>query len=859
MNRVTRITVAAIVAMWSLVTIFTSTRVHAQASNGPHFERYGEVELRALAPQAAGERGGRRLKEFQHPHPAAFRRHKDLANQQRVTPLRSAPSSAPPSPFSTVAIDGAGFDGMSLVDGGAIPPDTQVAVGPGHIFEAVNDHVRIWSRQTNPPSVIYDNGLGAFFAVDFFTYLISDPRVRYDAASGRWFVSVVTLGFDSLFQSIGSWRLAVSKTSDPTGTYTLYVASFNDAFPDFPSLGFNDDKLALTGDAFTISTQQFLGSEFLVLRKSDLIAGANAPAQQFFAPPQAVESIQVAESLSSTSTLYMAAVSTGNPTSTLQMWSINGLPGPGGGLAVTTAALPMQTTLVTPADAAQAGSATLIATNDARLLNVVYRNGSLWMAGNTGCVPAGDNALRSCLHFVQVSTATATVGQEITFGESGEYYYYPAVEIDASNNLVTVFNRSSISEFASVYTSAHNVTDGAGTLQTPILVKLGLAAYDPSPNPPRWGDYSGAAADPFDGNASVWIAGEYTRSDGGADWGTWIARVSAGATCASPGIPTGVIATSGDTTVSVSWTAVAGATRYSVRRSLVSGGPYTTIATQVSSPPYTDTGLTNGTPYYYVVSASNGCGESLGSLEVTGTPRAGSSGLSINWRGPWVASTSYALNDAVSFGGSSYIATGASTGAEPDVSPGSWNLLAQAGATGPTGPQGPTGNTGATGAQGLQGPAGPVGATGATGPQGTAGAQGPAGPAGATGSIGPMGLPGPAGPANSQVWNTFLAGALSNVFTAGRLTPDRDLSITRIQVGLGTAPLGCSTNAVIRISDGTPAGTKTLTLTAAANDSGPLAVNYSAGAPILVGVSIRALGCATRPQNANVLVQYKGR
>jgi hypothetical protein len=885
-----------------------------------------------------------------------------------VTPLGSAPSGAALSSFSTVAIDGAGFDGMSLADGGAIPPDTQIAVGPGHIFEAVNDHVRVWSRQTNPPSVVFDNSLGAFFKVDLFTYVVSDPRVRYDAASGRWFVSLVTLGFDSLFQNIGSWRLAVSQTSDPTGSYTLYVASFNDNFPDFPSLGFNDDKLALTGNAFTISTQQFLGSEFVVLSKSDLIADASAAAQQFFPPPQAVDSIQVAESLSSTSTLYMAAVSTGNPTSTLQMWSINGVPGPGGGLAVTTAALPMQTTLVTPADAAQAGSPTLIATNDARLLNVVYRNGSLWMAGNTGCVPAGDSALRSCLHFAQISTATATIGQEITFGQSGEYYYYPAVEIDSSNNLVTVFNRSSLGEFASVYTSAHNVTDGAGTLQTPILVKMGLAAYDPSPNAPRWGDYSGAAADPFDGDASVWVAAQYTRSDGGSDWGTWIARVSAGATCMSPDIPTGVTATSGDTKVTLNWTAVAGAVHYNVKRSPMSGGPYMTIATQISSPSYTDIGLTNGTPYYYVVSAFNGCGESLGSLEVTATPRAASNGPSINWRGPWSAATSYALNDAVSFGGSSYIATGASTGAEPDVSPGYWNLLAQIGTTGPTGPQGPTGNTGATGAQGMQGTAGPVGATGATGPQGPAGAQGlqgaagpagaqgpagpfgpagpqgpagsnglsinwrgpwsaatsyglndavsfggssyiatgasagaepsvsvgwnllaqvgatgstglqgptgqpgatgaqgvqgvqgVAGPKGATGSIGPIGLPGPAGSANSQAWNTFLAGALTSVFTAARLTPDGNLSVTRIQVGLGTAPLGCSTNAVIQISDGTPAGTKTLTLTAAANDSGPLTVNYSAGTPILVGLSIRAVGCGTRPQNANVLVQYKGR
>jgi len=83
--------------------------------------------------------------------------------------------------------------------------------------------------------------------------------------------------------------------------------------------------------------------------------------------------------------------------------------------------------------------------------------------------------------------------------------------------------------------------------------------------------------------------------------------------------------------------------------------------------------------------------------------------------------------------------------------------------------------------------------------------------------------------------------------------------MTRIQVGLRTAPAGCSTNAVVQITDGTPAGTKTLTLTAAANDSGPLAIDYSAGTPILVSVSTRAVGCGTNPQNANVLVQYKGR
>jgi hypothetical protein len=196
------------------------------------------------------------------------------------------------------------------------------------------------------------------------------------------------------------------------------------------------------------------------------------------------------------------------------------------------------------------------------------------------------------------------------------------------------------------------------------------------------------------------------------------------------------------------------------------------------------------------------------------------------------------MNDAVSFGGSSYIAVAANTGAEPDVSPASWNLLAQMGAAGS---QGPAGGTGPQGPQGASGPQGTVGATGATGP------------------IGPIGPQGPAGPSNSQLWNTFLPGTLTRVFTAARFTPDVSLTLTRIQVGLGTAPSGCGPNAVVQISDGTAAGTKTLTLTAASNDSGPLAVNYTAGTPITVGVSIRAAGCGTRPQDANVIVQYKGR
>jgi fibronectin type 3 domain-containing protein len=89
-----------------------------------------------------------------------------------------------------------------------------------------------------------------------------------------------------------------------------------------------------------------------------------------------------------------------------------------------------------------------------------------------------------------------------------------------------------------------------------------------------------------------------------------------------PAVPSGVIATPGDTQIVVNWNSAARAESYIVKRGTSPGGPYTTIAT-ITGLTYTDTGRTNGTPYYYVVSASNTIGASANSAEVTATPAAG--------------------------------------------------------------------------------------------------------------------------------------------------------------------------------------------------------------------------------------------
>jgi hypothetical protein len=80
------------------------------------------------------------------------------------------------------------------------------------------------------------------------------------------------------------------------------------------------------------------------------------------------------------------------------------------------------------------------------------------------------------------------------------------------------------------------------------------------------------------------------------------------------------------------------------------------------------------------------------------TGPAGPPGASVIWRGTWAAATAYAVNDAVTYNGSSYIRTIAGTTAtNPASDTTNWAVLSS---KGDTGAQGPTGATGATGPAG---------------------------------------------------------------------------------------------------------------------------------------------------------------
>jgi hypothetical protein len=88
---------------------------------------------------------------------------------------------------------------------------------------------------------------------------------------------------------------------------------------------------------------------------------------------------------------------------------------------------------------------------------------------------------------------------------------------------------------------------------------------------------------------------------------------------APPAAPTNLVATIGDASVVLSWSASSNATSYFVKRSTVSGGGYTAIATNTSLI-CTNAGLTNGALYYFVVSALDTFGESTNSTQVSARP-----------------------------------------------------------------------------------------------------------------------------------------------------------------------------------------------------------------------------------------------
>ena len=138
-----------------------------------------------------------------------------------------------------------------------------------------------------------------------------------------------------------------------------------------------------------------------------------------------------------------------------------------------------------------------------------------------------------------------------------------------------------------------------------------------------WNSHQSVARDDF-GNYAKYCPPVVTN--GKVYMATFSNQVVAYGILPAPLAPSTLSATGGNTAIALSWTAGTYATSYNVKRSLTANGTFATVATGVTTAYYLDTGLTNGTKYYYKVSGVNANGESADSNVAFAVPTPGATG-----------------------------------------------------------------------------------------------------------------------------------------------------------------------------------------------------------------------------------------
>src|SRR5437660_1085915 len=166
----------------------------------------------------------------------------------------------------------------------AAPPDTNGAVGPQDFVQIVNTDFAVFNK---------DPARGAVGSVRFGPVQINrlwigygglcqtdndgDPIVVFDSIANRCLITqlAVTNANPNFFQCI-----AVSTTSDPTGSFNRYAFSYAN-FPDYPKFGLWPDAYYATFNLFNSSGTTFLGAQACAFDRTSMLNGANATQQCF--------------------------------------------------------------------------------------------------------------------------------------------------------------------------------------------------------------------------------------------------------------------------------------------------------------------------------------------------------------------------------------------------------------------------------------------------------------------------------------------------------------------------------------------------------------------------------------------------
>ena len=395
------------------------------------------------------------------------------------------------------------YMGPSSSDPGAgwIPPDTCGSVGIDHFVSVVNMHISVYDKDSG--NRLVSSSLQSFFNTSINA---GDPRCVFDPDSERWIINATDF-------NTRIW-LAVSSTSDPTGTW--FKTSFNpgqgsDAgdWPDYQTLGV-DSRWIMTA-AYMVGGGATMS--LFCIEKAPLV-------QQ----NQSMGTIHAFRQLSWEGAIHPcvhwqeageAYAISWNSSSRLRLRTINP---PATSPTLTSSFVNLSNNWQSPPNVPQQGGGSLDAL-DGRLMNSVYNAGSVWTAHSI----ATNN--RASSRFYEIDPTTSSQVQLGTVRDNVNqslHFFNPSISVDSAGNAVLGCTASDANTFAGAWYTGRLATDPPGEMAFPVPFHAGENTYTgQGGSGKRWGDYSLTSTDPVDG--TVWTIQEYARSSGG--WGNWIAQL----------------------------------------------------------------------------------------------------------------------------------------------------------------------------------------------------------------------------------------------------------------------------------------------------------------------------------------------
>lgn len=428
--------------------------------------------------------------------------------------------------------DGLNFAGVGQGDYGFTdqwaPPDTNGAVGATQYVQWVNDRFAVFNKTDGTivsgfPKPGNSPWLG--FGGGCETNNDGDPIVQYDKAAQRWILTQFSVSTTPYLQCV-----AVSTTSDATGTYNRYAFSYGTTqFNDYPKLGVWPDGYYVTYNIFN-NGSSFAGSKVCAFDRARMLLGQDAT-QQCFQLSTSYGGLLPADLDGAT------PPPAGTPglfmnfgTNSLNLWKLKvdwttpantRLTGPTSiSVAAFTPACNGGACIPQPGTHQQLDSLA-----DRLMYRLAYRNfgdHESLVVNHSVAVGQRRNAVTSVRWYeIRDPNGTPTVYQQGTLGTSdGIHRWMGSIAMDKQGNIALGYSASSASVKPSIRYTGRLVTDGLGTMQGENIIQGGGGSQ--LQNLSRWGDYSAMTVDPGD-DCTFWYTNEYLKASGTFNWSTKIA------------------------------------------------------------------------------------------------------------------------------------------------------------------------------------------------------------------------------------------------------------------------------------------------------------------------------------------------